>query len=249
MKILVAVKRVVDYNVKVHALADKTDVDIAASKMSMNPFDEIAVETAVRLKEKGVADTVVAVSCGPEKTQDTLRVAMAIGADRSIHVGCDTILDPFTVAEVLCEIAKRESPDLILMGKQATDNDCAQIPQMVSALLNLPVATFANQIEINDSEVTVQCETDDGLTTVKGTLPAVVSCDLRLSEPRYVTLPMMMKARKKPIEKMAISELGIDTTRRVKIVEVEDAPKREGGVKLESVDALIDQLKNVKKVL
>lgn len=249
MKILVAVKRVVDYNVKVHPLADKSDVDTSTAKMSMNPFDEIAVEAAVRLKEKGAADEVVAVGIGPAKTLDTLRVALAMGADRAVHVQTDAFVEPLAVAKTLAAVAKKETPDLILLGKQAIDNDAAQVPQMLSALLDLPVAVCATSIAVEGGKVTVSRETDEGLLTVSASLPAVVSADLRLAEPRYVTLPSMMKAKKKPVETVDIASVGVDLARRVILKSVEEPAGRTGGVKLASVDELIDVLKNKEKVL
>lgn len=249
MKIFVAVKRVVDYNVKVHVLADHSDVDIAAAKMSMNPFDEIAVEQAVRLKEAGKADEVVAVSIGPAKTVDTLRVAMAMGADRAVHVLCDETLEPVAVARVLAAVARRETPDLLMFGKQAIDNDAGQIAPMVSAMLDMPVASNVSAIELDGTRLTVVRETDTGLMRVAADLPAVLSADLRLAEPRYVTLPNMMKAKKKPVATIAVEELGCDIARRNTRVEVVEPPARAAGTKLESVDALLDVLKNKAKVL
>lgn len=249
MKILVAVKRVVDYNVKVHALADHSDVDIATAKMSMNPFDEIAVEEAVRLKEAGKADEIVAVSIGPAKTADTLRVAMAMGADRALHVVCDERIEPINVAKILAAVARRENPDLILMGKQAVDNDAGQVPQMLSAMLETPVAINASGLELDGTRLSVLRETDAGLMRVAADLPAVVSADLRLAEPRYVTLPKMMKAKKKPIEEVAAAELEPNLAKTLELVSVVDPEARAAGVKLESVDALVDVLKNKLKVL
>lgn len=249
MKILVAVKRVVDYNVKVHVLPDHSDVDIATAKMSMNPFDEIAVEAAVRLKEKGVADSVVAVSIGAAKTVDTLRVALAMGADRAVHVTCDEQLQPLAVAQVLKAVAEREAPDLLLFGKQAIDNDAGQVPQMVSAMLNLPVAINVSELAVEGARVTAVRETDTGLMRVAADLPAVVSADLRLAEPRYVTLPNMMKAKKKPVDVIAASELGLDLADRLKRTEVTEPAARAAGQKLANVDALVDVLKNKEKVL
>ena len=249
MKIFVAVKRVVDYNVKVHVLADHSDVDIASAKMSMNPFDEIAVEQAVRLKEAGKADEVVAVSIGPAKTVDTLRVAMAMGADRAVHVVCDEALEPVAVARVLAAVARRETPDLLMFGKQAIDNDAGQIAPMVSAMLDMPVAINVSAIELDGTRLTVVRETDTGLMRVAADLPAVLSADLRLAEPRYVTLPNMMKAKKKPVATIAVEELGCDIARRNTRLEVVEPPARAAGTKLESVDALLDVLKNKAKVL
>ncbi len=249
MKVLVAVKRVVDYNVKVHPRADGKDVETAGLKMSMNPFDEIAVEAAVRLKEEGKVSEVVAVSVGDAKAADTLRVAMAIGADRSVHVLLDTTVEPFTIAKVLAKVASEEKPDLILLGKQAIDNDANQVSQMLSALLNMPIATHASRLELHESELHVWRETDEGTEQVAAQLPAVVSAELRLSQPRYVTLPSMMRAKKKPIRTISANETGIDLTRRTTILEVSEPRKERAGEKLESVDSLIDKLVNEKKVL
>lgn len=250
MRILVAVKRVVDYNVKVHVLPDHSDVDTANVKMSMNPFDEIAVEQAVRLKEAGKADEVVAVSIGPDKTVDTLRVALAMGADRAVHVKHDdTKMEPAAVARLLAAVAKREEAGLILLGKQAIDNDAGQVPSMMSALLDMPVATNVSKLEIDGGSVTCVRETDTGLMTVKGELPAVVSADLRLAEPRYVTLPNMMKAKKKPIAAVEASELADIGGRTVEMTEAVEPLARNAGVKLGSVDELVDVLKNTAKVL
>ena len=240
MRILVAVKRVVDYNVKVHVLPDHSDVDTANVKMSMNPFDEIAVEQAVRLKEAGQADEVVAVSIGPDKTVDTLRVAMAMGADRAIHIKHpDTKIEPLAVAKLLAAVAKREEAALVLLGKQAIDNDAGQVPQMLSALLDWPVAI----------KITCVRETDTGLMKVEGELPAVVSADLRLAEPRYVTLPNMMKAKKKPVDAIEAADVADIGKRTLDLQEVIEPPARSAGVKLNSVDELIDVLKNTAKVL
>ncbi len=249
MKILVTVKRVVDYNVKVHALADHTGPDTAAAKMSMNPFDEIAVEQAVRFKEAGVADEVVAVSIGGAKTVDTLRVAMAMGADRAIHVTTDAVIDPAAAAEIFAAVCRKENPDLVLMGKQAIDDDAAQTPAMLSALMNLPLATCADAVTLEGSRISVRSETDDGLLEVACDLPAVVSADLRLAEPRYVTLPNMMKAKKKPVETIDAASLGVDLAPSVALTEAVDPPARAAGEMLSSVDALIDVLKNKAKVL
>ncbi len=250
MRILVAVKRVVDYNVKVHVLPDHSDVDTANVKMSMNPFDEIAVEEAVRLKESGKANEVVAVSIGPDKTVDTLRVALAMGADRAIHIKHDDPkLEPLSVAKLLAAVVKREEPGLVLMGKQAIDNDAGQVPQMLSALVDMPVAINVSALEVEGGDVVCTRETDTGLMKVKAALPAVVSADLRLAEPRYVTLPNMMKARKKPVEALEAANLAELGEKSLSIVEVVEPPARSGGVKLSSVDELIDVLKNTAKVL
>ncbi len=250
MRILVAVKRVVDYNVKVHVLPDHSDVDIANVKMSMNPFDEIAVEQAVRLKEAGKADEVVAVSIGPDKTVDTLRVALAMGADRAVHIKHDdTKLEPIAVAKLLAAVVKREEPGLVLLGKQAIDNDAGQVPQMLSALVDMPVAINVSGIELDGTKITCVRETDTGLMKVEGELPAVVSADLRLAEPRYVTLPNMMKAKKKPVDAVEAAELADIGARTVQMIEAVEPPARSAGVKLNSVDELIDVLKNTAKVL
>lgn len=249
MKILVAIKRVVDYNVKVHVLPDHSDVDIASAKMSMNPFDEIAVEQAVRMKEKGLADEVVVVSIGGAKTVDTLRVALAMGADRAVHVNLEGTPEPLTVARILKEIARRETPDVILFGKQAIDNDAGQVPQMVSAMLDMPVATNVSAVELEGTRLTAVRETDSGLMRVAADLPVVISADLRLAEPRYVTLPNMMKAKKKPVEAIAATDLVADVSDNLKRIEVVEPPARAAGQKLAGVDQLIDVLKNKEKVL
>lgn len=250
MRILVAVKRVVDYNVKVHVLPDHSDVDTANVKMSMNPFDEIAVEQAVRLKEAGKASEVVAVSIGPDKTVDTLRVALAMGADRAVHIKhADTKMEPLAVAKLLASVVKREQPGLVLLGKQAIDNDAGQVPQMLSAMVDMPVAINVSGLELDGTSITCVRETDNGLMTVAGELPAVVSADLRLAEPRYVTLPNMMKAKKKPVEAVEAAELADIGAKSVEMTEAVEPPARSAGVKLNSVDELIDVLKNTAKVL
>lgn len=249
VKVLVTVKRVVDYNVKVHAKADKSGPDIEAAKMSMNPFDEIAVEAAVRLKETGAADEVVALTVGPAKAVDQLRTAMAMGADRAIHVTLEAAADPAAAARIIAAVAKNEAPDLILMGKQAIDDDSAQAPAMVSAILNLPFAACADALRVENGTAFVRRETDEGLMEVSSALPCVVSADLRLAEPRYVTLPNMMKARKKPVETIDAASLGVDLTPSVTVIEVEDPAARAAGQMLASVDELIDVLKNKAKVL
>lgn len=249
MKVLVAVKRVVDYNVKVHPRQDGKDVELAGLKMSINPFDEVAVEAAVQLKESGQAREVVAVGIGPNKTTDTLRVALAIGADRAVHVKLDETVEPFTVAEILAAVVRREAPDLVLLGKQAIDNDAGQVPAMLSALLNWPVATCASRIERSDAGLDVWEETDAGLTHVRGELPAVVSADLRLAQPRYVTLPSMMKARKKPIDVLETAMLHVDTSRKTSIVSVVEPSRERAAEKLDSVDQLLFKLIHEKKVI
>ena len=249
MKILVAVKRVVDYNVKVRVKSDNTDVDIANVKMSINPFDEIAVEEAVRLKEKGVATEVVAVSCGPAASQDALRTALAIGADRAVLVETDAVLQPLAVAKLLAAVQAKEQAGLLMLGKQAIDDDANQTGQMLAALLKLPQATFASKIGVADGQATVTREVDGGMETVRLPLPAVVTADLRLNEPRYVTLPNIMKARKKPLEKLSPAELGVDPAPRLKVLKVTEPPERQGGVKVGSVDELVEKLKNEAKVI
>ena len=249
MKILVAVKRVVDYNVKVRVKSDNTDVDIANVKMSINPFDEIAVEEAVRLKEKGAATEVVAVSCGPAASQDALRTTLAIGADRAVLVETDAVLQPLAVAKLLAAVQAKEQAGLLMLGKQAIDDDANQTGQMLAALLKLPQATFASKIEVADGQATVTREVDGGMETVRLPLPAVVTADLRLNEPRYVTLPNIMKARKKPLEKLSPAELGVDPAPRLKVLKVTEPPERQGGVKVGSVDELVEKLKNEAKVI
>jgi electron transfer flavoprotein beta subunit len=249
MKVLVPVKRVVDYNVKVRVKSDGTGVDIANVKMSMNPFDEIAVEEAVRLKEKGAATEVIAVSCGVTQCQETLRTAMAIGADRAILVETDVELQPLAVAKLLKALVAKEQPGLVILGKQAIDDDCNQTGQMLAALAQLPQATFASKVEVADGQASVTREVDGGLETLKLKLPAVVTTDLRLNEPRYVTLPNIMKAKKKPLEVVKPADLGVDVTPRIKTLKVEEPPKRGAGVKVPDVATLVDKLKNEAKVL
>ncbi|MFZ5547538.1 MAG: electron transfer flavoprotein subunit beta/FixA family protein [Pseudomonadota bacterium] len=251
MKVLVAVKRVVDYNVKVRVKSDGTGVDIANVKMSMNPFDEIAVEEAVRLKEKGAVTEVIAVSCGVTQCQETLRTAMAIGADRAILVEtpADIDLQPLAVAKLLKALVDKEQPGLVILGKQAIDDDCNQVGQMLAALADLPQATFASKVEIADGSVNVTREVDGGLETLKLATPAVVTTDLRLNEPRYVTLPNIMKAKKKPLEVVKPADLGVDVTPRLKTLKVAEPPKRGAGVKVPDVATLVAKLKNEAKVI
>jgi electron transfer flavoprotein beta subunit len=249
MKVLVAVKRVVDYNVKVRVKSDGSGVDIANVKMSMNPFDEIAVEEAVRLKEKGVVTEVIAVSAGPAQCQETLRTAMAIGADRGILVETDAELQPLAVAKLLKALVDKEQPGLVILGKQAIDDDCNQTGQMLAALADLPQATFASKVELTADAATVTREVDGGLETLKLSLPAVVTTDLRLNEPRYVTLPNIMKAKKKPLETVKPDALGADVAPRIKTLKVAEPPKRSAGIKVPDVATLVDKLKNVSKVL
>ena len=249
MKILVPVKRVVDYNVKVRVKSDNSGVDIANVKMSMNPFDEIAVEEAVRLKEKGVATEVIAVSCGVAQCQETLRTAMAIGADRGILVETSEELQPLAVAKLLKALADKEQPGLVILGKQAIDDDCNQTGQMLAALADWPQATFASKVEIADAHALVTREVDGGLETLKLSLPAVITTDLRLNEPRYVTLPNIMKAKKKQIDIFKPEDLGVDVTPRIKTLKVSEPPKRSAGIKVADVAALVDKLKNEAKVI
>jgi electron transfer flavoprotein beta subunit len=249
MKVLVPVKRVVDYNVKVRVKADGSGVDIANVKMSMNPFDEIAVEEAVRLKEKGVATQVIVVSCGVTQCQETLRTAMAIGADRAIHVECADELQPLAVAKLLKALVDKEQPGLIILGKQAIDDDCNQTGQMLAALANLPQGTFASKVEVADGKVSVTREVDGGLETVKLSMPAVITTDLRLNEPRYVTLPNIMKAKKKQLDVFKPADLGVDVTPRIKTLKVVEPPKRGAGIKVPDVATLVNKLKNEAKVI
>ncbi len=249
MKILVPVKRVVDYNVKVRVKSDGSGVDIANVKMSMNPFDEIAVEEAVRLKEKGVATEVIAVSCGDPKCQETLRTAMAIGADRGILVETTEELQPLAVAKILKALVDKEQPQLVILGKQAIDDDCNQTGQMLAALLDLPQATFASKVEVDGDKAKVTREVDGGLETVSMSLPAIITTDLRLNEPRYVTLPNIMKAKKKPLENMKPADLGVDVAPRLKTLKVSEPPKRSAGIKVPDVATLVEKLKNEAKVI
>ena len=249
MKALVAVKRVVDYNVKVRVKSDQTGVDIANVKMSMNPFDEIAVEEAVRLKEKGVVTDIIAVSCGDAKSQETLRTAMAIGADRGILVETSEELQPLAVAKLLKAVQDKEQAQLIILGKQAIDDDANQTGQMLAALADLPQATFASKVEIEGDKAKVTREVDGGLETIAIGLPAVITTDLRLNEPRYVTLPNIMKAKKKQLDVMKTEDLGVDVTPRLKTLKVSEPPKRGAGIKVPDVATLVDKLKNEAKVI
>ena len=249
MKVLVPVKRVVDYNVKVRVKSDGTGVDIANVKMSMNPFDEIAVEEAVRLKEKGLVTEVIAVSCGTAQCQETLRTAMAIGADRAILVETDAELQPLAVAKLLKALVDKEQPGLIILGKQAIDDDANQTGQMLAALAGLPQATFASKVELADGKVNVTREIDGGLETLSLSLPAVITTDLRLNEPRYVTLPNIMKAKKKPLDNVKPADLGVDVAPRLKTLKVSEPPQRGAGVKVADVAALVAKLKTEAKVI
>ncbi|HKP79503.1 MAG TPA: electron transfer flavoprotein subunit beta/FixA family protein [Phenylobacterium sp.] len=249
MKVLVPVKRVIDYNVKARVKADQTGVDLANVKMSMNPFDEIGVEEAVRLKEKGSATEIVAISVGPQQAQETLRTALAMGADRAILVQTDQDLEPLAVAKVLKAIIAEESPELVLMGKQAIDGDNAATGQMLAALLDWPQAAFASEVVIEGGKAKVTREVDGGLQTLSIDLPAVVTADLRLNEPRYASLPNIMKAKKKPLDVKELGSLGLDTAPRLKVVKVTEPPKRAGGVKVETAADLVMKLKNEAGVL
>jgi electron transfer flavoprotein beta subunit len=246
---MVPVKRVVDYNVKVRVKPDGTGVDTANVKMSMNPFDEIAVEEAVRLKEAGKAEDILAVSIGPQQAQETIRTALAIGADRGILVQQDGEVEPLAVAKTLKAIAEREKIDLAILGKQAIDDDSNQTGQMLAALLGWSQATFASKVVIGEGTVTVTREVDGGLETEELKLPAVITTDLRLNEPRYASLPNIMKAKKKPLDTVKMADLGVDPAPRLKVLKVSEPPKRQAGVKVESVQQLVDKLKNEAKVL
>ncbi len=249
MKVIVPVKRVVDYNVKVRVKADQSGMDLANVKMSMNPFDEIAVEEAVRLKEKGVVTEVIAVSCGVAQCQETLRTAMAIGADRAILVETSEELQPLAVAKLLKALMDKEQPGLVILGKQAIDDDCNQTGQMLAALADLPQGTFASKVEVVDGKVHVTREVDGGLETLSLTLPAIVTTDLRLNEPRYVTLPNIMKAKKKQLDTVKPEDLGVVVTPRIKTLKVSEPPKRGAGIKVADVAALVEKLKNEAKVI
>jgi electron transfer flavoprotein beta subunit len=253
MKVLVAVKRVVDYNVKVRVKSDGTGVDLANVKMSMNPFDEIAVEEAVRLKEKGVVTEVIAVSCGVTQCQETLRTAMAIGADRAILVETSEELQPLAVAKLLKALMDKEQPGLVILGKQAIDDDCNQTGQMLAALAGLPQATFASKVELAEANgqqtARVTREVDGGLETLSVNLPAVITTDLRLNEPRYVTLPNIMKAKKKKLDVFKPSDLGVDVTPRIKTLKFSEPPKRSAGIKVPDVATLVSKLRNEAKVI
>jgi electron transfer flavoprotein beta subunit len=249
MKILVAVKRVVDFNVKVRVKADGSGVETANVKMSMNPFDEIAVEEAVRLKEAGTATEIVVVSCGVQACQETLRTALALGADRAVLVETDAELQPLAVAKLLRAIAKKENPNLVILGKQAIDDDCNQTGQMLAALLGWPQATFASKLKLDGDKADVTREVDGGLETISVKLPAVVTSDLRLNEPRYVTLPNIMKAKKKTLELLKPDALGVDVAPRLKTLKVEEPPKRKAGVKVPDAKALVQKLRSEAKVI
>ena len=249
MKILVAVKRVIDYNVQIRVKEDGTGVHTDNVKMSTNPPDDNAIEEAVKIKEAGKAKEVVAITVGEEKAQETIRKALAVGVDRGIHVKTNENTEPLAVAKILQKIVDKEKPDLVFMGKQAIDDDCNQTGQMLSALLNWPQATFASKIEIKDKFLEVVREVDEGLETIEVNVPAIVTCDLRLNEPRYASLPNIMKAKKKPIEQINASDLGVDIKQRIQQIKVEEPPKRKAGVKVANVAELVQKLKNEAKVI
>ena len=244
MKLLVAVKRVADYNVKIRVRPDQTGIDLANVKMSMNPFDEIAVEEAIRLKEAGTASEIIAISIGPQQAQETIRTALAMGADRGILVKTDDVVEPLAVAKILKAVVEAEQPKMVILGKQAIDDDCNQTGQMLAALLNWPQGTFASKVNIGDGQVDITREIDGGLQTVRFQLPAIITTDLRLNEPRYASLPNIMKAKKKPIDTKAPEDYDVDISNRLTVLKVTDPPKREGGVKVESAKELVEKLRN-----
>jgi len=249
MKVLVPIKRVIDYNVKVRVKADNTGVELANVKMAMNPFDEIAVEPALRLKEAGGADEVVALSIGPSQNQETIRTALAMGADRGIHIEASHDIEPLAVAKLLKEVVAREKPGIVFVGKQAIDDDCNQTGQMLAALLGWAQGTFVSGIEINGNKAAIVREVDGGLEHLEINLPAVVTVDLRLNEPRYASLPNIMKAKKKPIDTLSVDELGVDVAPRLKLVRVEEPEARSAGIKVADVSELVEKLKNEAKVI
>ena len=249
MKILVAVKRVIDYNVQVRVKEDGTGVHTDNVKMSTNPPDDNAVEEAVKLKESGQAKEVIAITIGEEKAQETVRKALAVGVDRGIHVKTDGYVEPLGVAKILKKIVEKEKPDLVFMGKQAIDDDCNQTGQMLAALLGWSQGTFVSKVQLKDKIIQVTREVDEGLETIEINLPAIVTCDLRLNEPRYASLPNIMKAKKKPIEQIVVKDLGVDVTNRIQQLKVEEPPKRKGGIKVKSVAELVNKLKNEAKVI
>ena len=249
MKILVAVKRVIDYNVQVRVKDDGTGVVTDNVKMSTNPPDDNAIEEAVKIKESGKAKEVVAITIGDDKAQETVSKALAVGADRGIHVKVDGIVEPLAVSKILKKIVEKENPDLVFMGKQAIDDDCNQTGQMLAAILNWPQATFASKIEVKEKSLEVTREIDEGLETIEVNIPAIVTCDLRLNEPRYASLPNIMKAKKKPLEQLNASDLGVDTKARIEQIKVEEPPKRKAGIKVASVSELVQKLKNEAKVI
>ena len=249
MKVLVPVKRVVDYNVKVRVKSDKSGVELDNVKMSMNPFDEIAVEEALRLKEKGIATEVIAISIGPTQVQETIRNALAMGADSGIFIEAKNDLEPLNIAKIISSVAKKESIDLMILGKQAIDDDMNATGQMIAALLGWPQATFASKVEISDKKAVVSREVDGGIENIEVALPAVISTDLRLNEPRYASLPNIMKAKKKPINQIQVDELNLKIEQRLDILKVEEPTKRQSGIMLKTVEELVDKLKNEAKVI
>ena len=249
MKILVAVKRVIDYNVQIRVKDDNSGIVTENVKMSTNPPDDNAIEEAVKIKEAGKATEIVAITIGDDKAQETVRKALAVGADRGIHVKADGIIEPLAVSKILKAVVEKEKPDLVFMGKQAIDDDCNQTGQMLAALLNWPQATLASKIEIKDKSLEVTREVDEGLETIEVNVPAIVTCDLRLNEPRYASLPNIMKAKKKPLDQMSATDLGIDTKPRIEQIKVEEPPKRKAGIKVANVAELVNKLKNEAKVI
>lgn len=249
MKILVPVKRVIDYNVKVRVKADQSGVELANVKMAMNPFDEIAVEQAIRFKEAGAATEVVAISIGPEQSQETIRTALAMGADRGIHVLASHDTEPLAIAKILKAVIAKEEPGLVIMGKQSIDDDSNQTGQMLATLMGWPQATFASGVEINGDSLNITREVDSGLEHITCPMPAVITVDLRLNEPRYASLPNIMKAKKKPIDQISLDDLGVDARQRLKTLKVEEPPAREAGIMVDSVSVLVDKLKNEAKVI
>ena len=249
MKILVAVKRVIDYNVQIRVKEDNSGIVTDNVKMSTNPPDDNAIEEAVKIKEAGKAKEIVAITIGDDKAQETVRKALAVGADRGIHVKADGIIEPLAVSKILKAVVEKEKPDLIFMGKQAIDDDCNQTGQMLAALLNWPQATFASKIDVKDKSLEVTREVDEGLETIEVNIPAIVTCDLRLNEPRYASLPNIMKAKKKPLDQMSATDLGVDTKPRIEQIKVEEPPKRKAGIKVANVAELVSKLKNEAKVL
>ena len=249
MKILVAVKRVIDYNVQIRVKEDNSGVVTVNVKMSTNPPDDNAIEEAVKIKEAGKATEIVAITIGDDKAQETVRKALAVGADRGIHVKADGIIEPLAVSKILKAVVEKEKPDLVFMGKQAIDDDCNQTGQMLAALLNWPQATFASKIDVKDKSLEVTREVDEGLETIEVNIPAIVTCDLRLNEPRYASLPNIMKAKKKPLDQMSATDLGVDTKPRIEQIKVEEPPKRKAGIKVANVAELVNKLKNEAKVI
>ena len=249
MKILVAVKRVIDYNVQIRVKEDNSGIVTDNVKMSTNPPDDNAIEEAVKIKEAGKATEIVAITIGDDKAQETVRKALAVGADRGIHVKADGIIEPLAVSKILKAVVEKEKPDLVFMGKQAIDDDCNQTGQMLAALLNWPQATFASKIDVKDKSLEVTREVDEGLETIEVSIPAIVTCDLRLNEPRYASLPNIMKAKKKPLDQMSATDLGVDTKPRIEQIKVEEPPKRKAGIKVANVAELVNKLKNEAKVI